>query len=140
MKSTLDTYQVTRIQTAPRGHLVVILYDVMIKFLNRAVENIGQDNYSEYDKNIHKAQNVLSELLAYLNIEEGGEISTSLYRLYRYFKTQLREANQTHNKEKIKHMIGQTKELRAAWNETAKAVRKTGQENFIAREILNFLA
>jgi len=140
MESVLEKYQAPRIATAPRGHLVIILYDIIIKALDRAVDNFVQKRYDDASKNIHKAQNIFSELLTYLNIEEGGELSISLYRLCKYYKSQLREANLSRDKEKIKHMIKQTKELRAAWDETAKAARKNIQVGTNGRECLNFMA
>lgn len=124
MESVLEKYQAPRIATAPRGHLVIILYDIIIKALDRAVDNFVQKKYDDASKNIHKAQNIFSELLTYLNIDEGGELSISLYRLCKYYKSQLREANLSRDKEKIKHMIKQTKELRAAWGRNS----KSGQE------------
>ena len=140
MKNVLDKYQTTGITTAPKGHLVNILYDIIIKALDRAVDNFLQKQYDDASKNIHKAQNIFSELLTYLNIEESGELSISLYRLYKYYKSQLREANLSRDKEKIKHMIKQTKELRAAWGETAKAARRNNQVSTNGRECLNFMA
>lgn len=140
MESVLDKYQAPRIATTPKGHLVIILYDIIIKALDRAVDNFIQKKYDDASKNIHKAQNIFSELLTYLNIEEGGELSISLYRLCKYYKSQLREANLSRDKEKIKHMIKQTKELRAAWDETAKAARKNNQVGTNGRECLNFMA
>jgi flagellar protein FliS len=117
-----------------------MLYDIIIKVLNGAVENIVQQRYDAANKQIYRAQNVLSELMAYLNIEEGGEISISLCRLYKYFKTQLREAGRSHDKEKIKHMIKQTKELRSVWHEIAKVANKNQHMNGIAKQALSYTA
>ena len=140
MESVLDQYQTSRIATAPKGHLVIILYDIIIKALDRAADNFLQRKYDDASKNIHKAQNIFSELLTYLNIEEGGELSISLYRLCKYYKSQLRDPNLSHDREKIKHMIKQTKELRAAWGETAKAARKNNHVSTNDGELLNFVA
>ena len=140
MTRAIHTYQTTRIRTSPRGHLVVMLYDIIIKVLNGAVENIIQQRYDEANRKIYRAQNVLSELLAYLDIEEGGEISISLCRLYKFFKSQLREASRSHDKEKIKHMIKQTKELRSAWHEVNKVVNKNQHVNGIGVQSLNYTA
>lgn len=139
METAIETYQTTRVKTAPRGHLVVILYDIIIRVLNGAVENIADQRYNDASKNILKAQNILSELLAYLNIEEGGEISASLYRLYKHFKTKLREASLSHDREAIKQLIQQTKELRTAWDEIVKAAKKTDQMNVNRRSVFNLI-
>jgi len=139
MKSVLNRYHITRMRTASRGHLVVILYDIIIKVLDRANKDFIQQNLVDADKNIHKAQNIFSELLAYLNIEEGGEVSTNLCRLYKHFKSQLRDVNHTDDKEKIKHMIEQTKELRSAWHETEKAARRINHMNMKSGSLLNFM-
>ena len=140
MKHALGTYQTARIQTSPRGHLVVILYDIIIRVLNQAVEEIRQRQYGNANRHIHKAQNILSELLAHLNIEEGGEISDSLNRLYRFYKNQLREVSQSHDREKIKRMIEHTKDLRDVWKTISLATVKAQRVPVNPQEMVSMLA
>ena len=118
----------------------MILYDIIIRVLNQAVEEIGQQQYGSANRHIHKAQNILSELLAHLNIEEGREISESLNRLYRFYKNQLREVSQSHDREKIKRMIEHTKDLRDAWKTISHATMKAQRTPVDHREMVSMLA
>ncbi|HQO40892.1 MAG TPA: flagellar export chaperone FliS, partial [Spirochaetota bacterium] len=88
-----NQYKQTQISTANQGKLIVMLYDGAIKFLNIAIENIEPMRYDVVNTNIIKAQDIITELLLSLNMNEGGEISQNLFSLYMYFKRQLLEAN-----------------------------------------------
>lgn len=134
------TYQTTRIRTAPRGHLVVILYDIIIRGLSLAVDSLVDHDFETANKSIHKVQNILSELLAHLNIEEGGEVSVNLQRLYVHFKSQLREANRSYDKQKLKKLITQTKQLREAWDDIDKVARQTDRKNFMTNGVMSIMA
>jgi flagellar protein FliS len=94
-----------------------MLYDGAIKFLNIALENMSPKTYDVVNNNIIKAQDIITELLLSLNMDEGGEISQNLFNLYMYFKRQLLEANIKKDPEIIKHILKLLKELRDAWDQ-----------------------
>jgi flagellar protein FliS len=110
-------YKQTQITTANQGKLIVMLYDGAIKFLNIAIENMNPRTYDVVNNNIIKAQDIITELLLSLNMEEGGEIAKNLFSLYMYFKRQLLEANIKKDPEIIKHVLKLLKELRDAWDQ-----------------------
>lgn len=112
-----NQYKQTQITTANQGKLIVMLYDGAIKFLNIALDNMEPKTYDVVNNNIIKAQDIITELLLSLNMEEGGEISQNLFNLYMYFKRQLLEANIRKDSEVIKHVIKLLKELRDAWDQ-----------------------
>lgn len=112
-----DQYKQTKISTANQGKLIVMLYDGAIKFLNIALDNIEPKHYDVVNNNIIKAQDIITELLLSLNMNEGGEISQNLFSLYMYFKRQLLEANIKKDPEIIKHVLKLMKEMREAWDQ-----------------------
>ncbi len=112
-----NQYKQTQITTANQGKLIVMLYDGAIKFLNIALENMSPKTYDVVNNNIIKAQDIITELLLSLNMDEGGEISQNLFNLYMYFKRQLLEANIKKDPEIIKHILKLLKELRDAWDQ-----------------------
>lgn len=128
-KNGLDIYKETRIKTASRGQLVVILYDAVIKFLNISLEKMDQKKYDEANINILKAQNVITELLSALNINTGDEISNNIFTLYQFFKKELMEANRSKNQEKIKTVISLIKDLREAWDQISATEIQTDLSN-----------
>lgn len=112
-----NQYKQTQITTANQGKLIVMLYDGAIKFLNIALDNMKPRTYDVVNNNIIKAQDIITELLLSLNMEEGGEISQNLFNLYMYFKRQLLEANIKKDAEIINHVLKLLKELRDAWDQ-----------------------
>ena len=112
-----DQYKQTQITTANQGKLIVMLYDGAIKFLNIALDNMSPKTYDVVNNNIIKAQDIITELLLSLNMDEGGEISQNLFNLYMYFKRQLLEANIRKDAEIVNHVLKLLKELRDAWDQ-----------------------
>jgi flagellar protein FliS len=116
-KNPYNQYKQTQITTANQGKLIVMLYDGAIKFLTIALENMEPKKYDIVNTNIIKAQDIVTELLLSLNMDEGGEISRNLFSLYMYFKKQLLEANIKKDPQIITHLIKLLKELREAWDQ-----------------------
>ena len=132
-----NQYKQTQISTANQGKLIVMLYDGAIKFLNIALENIEPMHYDTVNTNILKTQDIITELLLALNMNEGGEISQNLFSLYMYFKRQLLEANMRKDPEMIKHILKLMKEMRDAWDQISatesksdKSLNMTAKGNF----------
>jgi flagellar protein FliS len=94
-----------------------MLYDGAIKFLTIALDNMSPKSYDVVNNNIIKAQDIITELLLSLNMDEGGEISQNLFNLYMYFKRQLLEANMKKDPEILKQVLKLLKELREAWDQ-----------------------
>lgn len=116
-KNPYNQYKQTQINTANQGKLIVMLYDGAIKFLNIALDNMEPKKYDIVNNNIIKAQDIVTELLLSLNMDEGGEISRNLFSLYMYFKKQLLEANIKKDPQIITHILKLLKELRDAWDQ-----------------------
>jgi len=112
-----NQYKQTQITTANQGKLIVMLYDGAIKFLTIALDNMSPKSYDVVNNNIIKAQDIITELLLSLNMDEGGEISQNLFNLYMYFKRQLLEANMKKDPEILKQVLKLLKELREAWDQ-----------------------
>lgn len=128
-KSAFDKYKETQINTANQGKLIVMLYDGAIKFLNIAIENMQPRTYDIANTNIIKAQDIITELMLSLNMNEGGEISRNLFNLYAYFKKSLLDANIKKDKEIIKHVLKLLKDLREAWDKISASEAKSDKAN-----------
>ena len=110
-----NQYKQTQINTASQGNLIVMLYDGMIKFLNIAVENMAPRTYDLVNTNILKTQDIISELMMSLNVDEGGQVAQNLLSLYVYFKKRLIEANIQKDAKIIQEILKMVTELRDAW-------------------------
>lgn len=106
-------YKQNDVLTASSGKLLIMLYDGAIKFLRFSKVAIDEENIESRNKYICKAQDIISELMATLNMDY--EISHSLFALYEYMKYRLVEANIKKDKEIIDEVLGMLTELRETW-------------------------
>lgn len=121
----LSAYRETRVKTASQGSLIVMLYDEAIKQLRTAVAYIENDckkNPALIEKIndcVLKAQEVITELMASLDMEAGGEISRNLLALYSYFNQELLAGNVNKDGTKLAFVCDMMDQLRMAWAEAA---------------------
>ena len=118
MRNAHNEYQSNQVETADPKQLVVMLYDGAIKFLDKALLSI--EDYKKYDdanRNILRAQDIITELMVSLNMDQGGEIANNLLSLYSYMKKELLEANVNKEKKGIEQVLKMLKDLKGAWTE-----------------------
>ncbi|MFZ5629915.1 MAG: flagellar export chaperone FliS [Spirochaetota bacterium] len=114
----LKEYQANSVGTADQKQLIIMLYEGVLRFVSAAESNMA--SFKTYDKansNILRAQDIFTELMVSLNLEQGGEIAQNLFNLYAYCKTQLLEANVQKKVELLKPVKKITTELLEAWKQ-----------------------
>ena len=121
MKAAINPYQqyqTNQVDTADPKQLIVMLYDGAIRFLEVALNNIGDfKNYDLVNTNILKAQDIVTELMLSLNMDQGGEIANNLFNLYSFMKKELLEGNVKKEKSHLEVVHSLLKELKGAWEE-----------------------
>ena len=115
LRYATNAYANTNVNTARPVDLVVMLYDGAIDYLNRTSYHMSQKDFSKKAEYISKAINIIGELAASLNMEEGKDIAKNLQDLYIYMLNTITSANIENNVEKINHVVGLLKNLRSAW-------------------------
>ena len=113
--SGIEAYQQTAVGTQSKGRLIVMLYDGAIKFLKLAIQELEAENFAAKGKYINRAQDIISELNAVLDMEAGGEIAENLRKLYLFMNRRLREANAKRDVQMIREVIGLLEELNQSW-------------------------
>ncbi len=111
----IAAYQDNTIATQGKGRLIVMLYDGAIKFMRLAIKELEMNNYESKGHYINKAQDIISELNAVLDIEAGGEIATNLRKLYSFMNNRLSQANIKHDPQMIRDCIKLMEELNQGW-------------------------
>ena len=122
----LTAYKETSVKTASQGNLILMLYDEGIKRIEGAVEllsgeSIPATSIEKINSNILKAQEIVSELMASLNTEKGGQIANNLMAIYSYFYQQLLQANIKKDVTILKDILKMMRDLRSAWQEAISA-------------------
>jgi flagellar protein FliS len=111
----IDSYQNVAVTTQSKGRLIVMLYDGAIKFMKLAVKEIEAGNWAEKGRYINRAQDIVNELNAILDMEAGGEIAKNLRSLYLFMNRRLMEANAKRDPEMIREVITLMEELNQSW-------------------------
>jgi flagellar protein FliS len=76
-------------------------------------------NYEAKGRYINKAQDIIDELNAVLDIEIGGEIATNLRKLYCFMSNHLSQANIKCDPQMIRDVIKLMEELNQGWKAIA---------------------
>ena len=110
-----NAYKKASVNTLDQNKLIIMLYDGAIKNANFAVQYMESGEIEKDHDSLIKTKNIVTELLATLNMEQGGEIAKNLKSLYSYMFSQLIEANMDKKSEPVLTVIDLLKELRGAW-------------------------
>jgi flagellar secretion chaperone FliS len=130
-----ESYRKVATQTASPGQLVLMLYDGALGFLEKAMTGFAYQDPAMYNQtinnNILRAQAIIHEMNASLNLEAGGEVAANFRRLYNYLYRRLTIANRTKQKEPIEETMTRLRVLRDSWAEMLRnggdSQRSTGQ-------------
>ena len=109
-------YQKAAVNTVDQRKLIVLLYEGAIKFLTIAAIKMDGGEAYEAHTNLMRGKSIVAELLASLDMEQGGEIAANLQRLYAYMFNELIDANIERSTERIRSVVEMLKNLRDAWN------------------------
>lgn len=133
----LAAYRETRVKTASPAQLVVMLYDEAVKQSDIALGMLkdikkNPQNIEKVNKALGKVQDIVTELMAGLDFQAGGEIAEDLFALYVWFGRQILEANLEKNVGKVQAVRDMMDELRGAWTEAAAKVQGDAGSGAIA--------
>jgi len=133
-QNPLAAYRETRVRTASPGQLVVMLYEEAVKQCDRAMEymqaDMGKSPFCIEKANaaMCKVQDILTELMASLDFESGGDIARDLFALYVFFNRELMEANMDKDAPRVRKVRAMLDDLRTAWVQAASKAQTSGRE------------
>ena len=111
----VSVYKETAVTTQSSERLIVMLYDVAIRFLRQAVGSIEAEDYAGKGRNIAKAQDIILELNTILDMEAGGEVAQNLRSLYNFMKRHLIQANAKCDAQMVRQVIVLLEDLNQSW-------------------------
>ncbi|WNZ73683.1 flagellar export chaperone FliS [Borreliella garinii] len=116
-------YKQTQINTSNPLSILIMLYDKAIQDLKIAKELIKDENWQnkiKANEKIFHAQEIITELMATLNFEKGGNISTNLLSIYSFLNKELENVLLKKEIHKIDNVIKQLQELSFTWKKLRK--------------------
>lgn len=108
-------YRQASVRTMDQNKLIVMLYDGAIRHIKIALKHLSTGEIEKVHNSLVKSKNIISELMASLNMEKGGEIAKNLQTLYSYMFGQLIEANMNKNRAPAEDVLHLLQQLREAW-------------------------
>jgi flagellar protein FliS len=106
-----------------------MLYDGILRFLGQARGGFDKEDPKEFNEtinnNLQRAQAIINEMNASLNMTEGGEFAQRMRGLYDYFDRRLQEANIAKTEDGILEVIKHVTVLRDSWAEMLQKAHPT---------------
>ncbi len=107
-------YQNAQADQLDQSRLILMMFAGSIKYLNKAI-NVAYHNPKEMAKLVSKAESVLLERSAALNLEQSGDMGEILLRTYRGLFIKLNVAYIENDVDQIKEVRDSLGELEDAW-------------------------
>lgn len=112
-----DAYKSTQVETASREQILLMLYDGCIKYMEQARDTMAEEQFERSHQKLIKAQDIVTELMASLEMDVGGQIAEDLYNLYDYVLHNLVQANVEKNVNRIESVLPVMRDLFDTWTE-----------------------
>lgn len=119
-------YKQTEMETSTPDKLLIMLFEGGIRFLTRAQSALQNKDYELANKWLLKIQDILSELMITLDMEQGGEIAVNLYELYDFYRNEVIEANLKKDPVRLEPVLEFFHLFRDTWVEVSKKARMVG--------------
>ena len=108
-----------KISQANQTQLTTITYEIIIDYLDEAMDQLSVGKKEEAEKNLLYAQNCIDQLISSLNL--SVELGRTLHQIYIFSKKELMAAGVTHSLHRIWRVKKNFKLLHEAYKELEKA-------------------
>lgn len=111
----ISAYTAGQVSYAGPLKIVVLLYEGAVRFARQALARFDEPALRGHG--IGRAHRIVSELLATLDYEQGGEIARNLDDLYRFVLDAFTRANVHGQRQQLRESIDVLERLLAGWKE-----------------------
>lgn len=108
-------YANSKIMTASKGELTLMLYDGAIKFCNLAIAAINEKNIEKAHINILKVEKIIEEFQATLNYRYP--VAKDFNNVYEYIRERLTQANLKKDTSILEEVLKHLRTMRDTWKE-----------------------
>ena len=118
-----NAYQQSAVTTAGPAQLVTMCYDGTLGAIARAQH--PEATPETVNREIQRAQDIVTELLLGLDHDRGGQVAAGLAALYRYCLEELLSANIRKDPSRLQSVVDVIAPLREAWTEATATYNQT---------------
>ena len=110
-----NQYMRSKIMTASKAELTLMLYDGAIKFCNMAKRSIEKKDIPGANTNIKKAEAIIEEFLA--TLDHKYEVAKDFENVYNYIYDRMVEASLKKDPEILDEVLEHLRTMRDTWKE-----------------------
>ena len=111
------SYVETQVATATPEQLVIMLYNGAVQRCQTARRAMAERDWEATHHSLVKAQAIVAEMMASLDLEQGGELAGGLWRIYDYVYHQLVQANLLREVQRVEECQKLLQMLLDGWQE-----------------------
>lgn len=111
----IAAYRQNSVIASSREQLVVMLYDHLVASLRRATRQIRDNDIEGRVASLARAADIITELLATLDFDRGGDIASRLSALYAYFLGEISEISRRPDADRLDRMTSLVASLHESW-------------------------
>lgn len=108
-------YQNSKVLTASGADLTLMLYEGAIKFCNIALLALEKKDIMKANKNIQKAERVITELQ--VTLDRRYPVAEDFDNVYKYIQGKLFQANLKKDPELLEEALNQIRDMRDIWKQ-----------------------
>lgn len=112
-RNAAQIYGQNKVMTASPAELTLMLYEGAIKFCNKAIEGVKEENIQKAHDNICKVENIIVEFQA--TLDHKYEVAKDFDIIYDYIYRKLVEANMHKDVEVLEEVLSELRDLRDNW-------------------------
>jgi flagellar protein FliS len=111
----IAAYRQTSVLGSSREQLVVLMYDHLLASLRRARQQIRDGDIEGRVTNLARASDIITELLATMDFERGGDVASRLSALYAYFLNEISMISRHPDADRLDRMTSLVTSLHESW-------------------------
>lgn len=124
--SAYASYRNAEITTLNQRDLIVKLYQGAERFLLQGASHLEEGHRAKGLEAAHKARAIISELLATLDLDRGGDVARQLQSLYTFCITHILDATAKRDGAELRKLLPILANLREAWQQIPDDIARTG--------------
>lgn len=125
-----NSYRQASVLTADPMKLILMCYSGAISNLKKARNAYAAKDYEAKGKALQKAMDIIDELNASLDMNQGGQIANNLRGIYHYLTRKLTEADLKRDLKAFDDAVRMLEEIESAWKILAAEKTRTAEAQY----------
>lgn len=122
-QAAVSRYQQNDVSSMSPAKRVVFLYGQVLVNLRQAGRHLTARDIEPRARCLLRAQDIIAELLASLDLEQGGQIALNLAHLYGWMLTEIAAVDRKQDAARLERLVSLVADLHGAWDQAEQQLR-----------------